>query len=392
MYDITNKEVRKFANWAPVGNIIPHSWWTHPKLQRNGKPFYQAIILLGDIVYWFRPTIKRDEATGRDIGFGQKFRADLLQRSRERFGELFGLSKQEVSDALKWLDQAGLIRREYRTISSSGMIISNVLHIGVNAQNIKDISAPIIPTDNSCGPTKPHVSAQKPAAMGQRSKTNTDITKEISQKNTTPTSGRISSSLVCEETKQPFGEEEINPQLLQKIVTGSPFAALITPETLKGCVKEFGGAATLQAVDITVFRCLKKGEWPRIDNLPGYIFRTLSMGANPPPKYEPYHMRQQKAEEQAAKEKAACVRKAQEVHDAELREKTKLLQWQQKLLTLPETLQEAIHQEATQRAKIFNFSSSQLQEMTVAQLILEITEQYFSGRWKPEQGKEKDGE
>ncbi len=48
------------------GNITPHAWYQAPALQfANGKANLAAITLLADVMYWYRPTILRDEATGR---------------------------------------------------------------------------------------------------------------------------------------------------------------------------------------------------------------------------------------------------------------------------------------------------------------------------------------
>ena len=41
------------------GNIIPQKWY-RVILRDNGKPDLLAIILLSDIVYWYRPVEVRD--------------------------------------------------------------------------------------------------------------------------------------------------------------------------------------------------------------------------------------------------------------------------------------------------------------------------------------------
>ena len=45
-----------------TGNIIPESWY-HTIINENGKTNTLAILILADIVYWYRPTEERDETT-----------------------------------------------------------------------------------------------------------------------------------------------------------------------------------------------------------------------------------------------------------------------------------------------------------------------------------------
>ena len=45
------------------GNMIPPSWYQQIKTD-TGKTALLAINILADVVYWYRPTICRDEETG----------------------------------------------------------------------------------------------------------------------------------------------------------------------------------------------------------------------------------------------------------------------------------------------------------------------------------------
>lgn len=110
------------------GNIIPANWYQVLKMG-NGKPDLNAVILLSEIVYWHRPTIVRDEETGQIVSIKKKFKADLLQRSYQSFSDQFGLSKQQVKDALDRLEQFGVIKRHFRIIEANGQKYNNVLFI-----------------------------------------------------------------------------------------------------------------------------------------------------------------------------------------------------------------------------------------------------------------------
>ena len=47
-----------------TGNVIPAAWYrTIPEIM--GKPNLTAIIILSDVVYWYRPVEIRDELTGQ---------------------------------------------------------------------------------------------------------------------------------------------------------------------------------------------------------------------------------------------------------------------------------------------------------------------------------------
>ena len=65
------------------GNIIPTTWYK-TIVRGNQKPYLNAIIILSDVVYWYRPTEVRDEQSGQVEGFKKKFRNDLLQRSYQQ--------------------------------------------------------------------------------------------------------------------------------------------------------------------------------------------------------------------------------------------------------------------------------------------------------------------
>ena len=45
-----------------TGNIIPVAWYQTIR-KETGKPNLNAIIILADIVYWYRPIEVRDEAS-----------------------------------------------------------------------------------------------------------------------------------------------------------------------------------------------------------------------------------------------------------------------------------------------------------------------------------------
>ena len=111
--------VEKIGQLHFDGNITPHCWYQSPLLQNDkGKPNLVAITLLADLVYWYRPTIVRDETSGQEVGRRQKFAADKLQKNYEKWGAGFGLSKRQVEDAMAFLKARGLATVEVRAVVS----------------------------------------------------------------------------------------------------------------------------------------------------------------------------------------------------------------------------------------------------------------------------------
>lgn len=135
-----NREVDAMIQYNPAGNIIPTQWYH--TMTRNGKPYLNAIVILADIVYWYRPSIKRDEGSGNAIEYKKKFSADVLQRSRKQIGDQFGLTLKQVDEALKYLENINAIRKELRTIDTDYGKIGNVMYIHINPLVIYELTYP----------------------------------------------------------------------------------------------------------------------------------------------------------------------------------------------------------------------------------------------------------
>jgi DnaD/phage-associated family protein len=142
-YNIGNNlAVIKMASLHITGNIIDLKWFKHVKMA-NGKPDSIALLLLADIVYWYRPIEMRDEQTGLVIGYRKKFAADKLQRSYDAFAEAYGYTKDQVKDALKRLEDKALIDLDFRHPTINGQKLGNVLYIGLNVDRLAEISSPL---------------------------------------------------------------------------------------------------------------------------------------------------------------------------------------------------------------------------------------------------------
>lgn len=118
------------------GNIIPHSWYQTLKYA-NAKPNLNAITILSEIVYWYKPVTVLDEHTKQIIDYEQKFKEEHLQYSYEAFENKFGLSQKQVREALIFLEEKKIVSRVIKNIKSkTGMSINNVLYISLNITNL----------------------------------------------------------------------------------------------------------------------------------------------------------------------------------------------------------------------------------------------------------------
>lgn len=138
-----SKVVNEISDIPISGNIIPNSWWLHIRRRNTNKPYDQAIIILADIIYWYRKQEIRDEVSGHTIGYKQKFAADKLQRSYESYAKQFGYSKKQVKCAIAHLVKNKILSIEFRTVNTGTMILNNVLFIEPNSQKIREITTPL---------------------------------------------------------------------------------------------------------------------------------------------------------------------------------------------------------------------------------------------------------
>ena len=108
------------------GNVIPHPWYQHIALP-SGKPDLPAIIILAEIVYWYRPYQTLDHH-GKPL-LRKRFDGDLFQCTAAYFESKFGLTKTQARRAITRLEDMGLIRREFRDVVMRGTLHNNITFI-----------------------------------------------------------------------------------------------------------------------------------------------------------------------------------------------------------------------------------------------------------------------
>ena len=133
--------IKKIAQIHFEGNVIPHEWFRHIKLP-SGKPDTIGIILLAEIVYWYRPIVTIDEETGQQVIQRKKFKGDMFQSSLSYYEGKFGLTKDQVRQAFKRLEVGGFIRREYRDVVQQGVKFTRVTFVEPVPERIWEITHP----------------------------------------------------------------------------------------------------------------------------------------------------------------------------------------------------------------------------------------------------------
>jgi len=123
-----------------TGNVTPPIWYRRITLP-SGKPDTISVILLSEVVYWYRPREVRDEHTGAVVRYEKRFRADKLQRTYASLADQFGFSKRQISEAMHRLEKRGLIDLDFRTVTTgAGNRIGNVLFIGLDPYAVAELT------------------------------------------------------------------------------------------------------------------------------------------------------------------------------------------------------------------------------------------------------------
>lgn len=141
IYKTGNETVDRLSRLHITGNIIPSAWYRTIR-RETGKPYLNAIVILSDIVYWYRAAEIRDEGSGQLLGYRKRFKADLLQRSYQQMADQFGISKRDATNAVVELEKLGVIRRVFRTLTAGGQLIPNVLFLELNVDVLEQLTYP----------------------------------------------------------------------------------------------------------------------------------------------------------------------------------------------------------------------------------------------------------
>ena len=227
-----NEFVDAISEIAFEGNIIPNSWFKELHLP-DGKPDLNAIVILSEIVYWYRAKEDSDEVTGEKVR-RKRFKADLLQRTYDSFVKQFGLTYPQVRDACHRLQERyGVIRLVVRKrVETETGVCGNMLYIAPVPEKIRSITHPQTRSHVSTGAlghngqAPPFQGGRLPHSRGEASPfqggTYTEITTEI----TTEKGERERTPTPAQEVEMPA--QEIPPR--DPLSRPTPTPAIRVPE------------------------------------------------------------------------------------------------------------------------------------------------------------------
>jgi hypothetical protein len=166
------------------GNITPPTWYQTITFD-NGKADLVAITILAEVVYWYRPAVIRDEATGEVVGWRKKFKADKLQRTYQSLAEQFGISKRQVREACRRLREQGLLTLELRTVvARDGTRMNNVLYLEPVPEKLAAVTYPPMTSQRHTYDVRmSQVWHPNVIPMTSQCQTNTEITTENTTEN-----------------------------------------------------------------------------------------------------------------------------------------------------------------------------------------------------------------
>lgn len=144
-YGLKSDVAKQITKMRFVGDIIPHSWYQHirksdKKTKQGDKPYLLAIMILANIIYWYRLEEVRDEKTDLVIGYRQKFKHKKLQKSYNDYSQKYGVGKRTIKRAFDYLTNKGLIKREFDNLNIKGECYNNVMFIEPVVDKIKEIT------------------------------------------------------------------------------------------------------------------------------------------------------------------------------------------------------------------------------------------------------------
>lgn len=222
------------------GNIVNSEWCRKIRFP-DGKPDLISVMILSEIVYWYRPREVRDES-GKLVSLEKRFAADMLQKSCAEFVEKFGFSDKQVRRALSALERQGLIRRELRTVKIGGRLMNNVMYIAPVPERLEELSKEEASLPGSTEPLYPegesHFTSEQ-EALSSEGGTNTKITTKNTDKenNDHINSGTVASELVSRVTDMREDEMAYREMIGENIEYGATREALASDEE-RACYDE----------------------------------------------------------------------------------------------------------------------------------------------------------
>lgn len=107
-YELKNPIVSSIGSLHFSGDTVPPEFFQEIKFE-SGKPDLLAVLILADVLYWYRPVKPRDERSGLPQRWRQKFAGNKLCRSYAALANKFGATDRMTRDACHRLEALGLL-------------------------------------------------------------------------------------------------------------------------------------------------------------------------------------------------------------------------------------------------------------------------------------------
>lgn len=245
-----------------TGNIIPESWY-QTIVNESGKVNTLAILILSDIVYWYRPTEIRNE-DDLSTSYAKKFKdPDYLQRSYQQIMDKFNISKDQAKRAITFLESLGVVKRHLKTVVTPNGPVPNVMFIELVPEVLLALTYP-----EEGGVCKnPHTPVQKSTdthgnlhtSPCKNPRTNTKITTENTTKTSTSSLADEKTSLVVDEIKEVFRGLELADKDICSIAKASDY-------DIKKC---------------RIARTILDQQTTSIGNVAGWLIKAIKEGYQP---------------------------------------------------------------------------------------------------------------
>ncbi|MBO6309277.1 MAG: MarR family transcriptional regulator [Oribacterium sp.] len=133
-----NVTVDQLGEMNLTGNLVPKQWYSTIQTKTNNpKPYHDAINVLAEIVFRYRPF--QDKETGI---YQKKFEDDLLQISYDELAEVLLIEKHTVRRAMNRLEELGVLRKEFRTVISKveKRKLNNVMFVDLDVDVLRQLT------------------------------------------------------------------------------------------------------------------------------------------------------------------------------------------------------------------------------------------------------------
>ena len=186
-----NSIVDRIGEMNFKGNIIHEAWYSTIR-KTNNKAHILAILILSEIVYWYRPREERDEESGCTVCWKKRFQGDKLKKSYDSLAEKFGSTKDAVRDAVSFLCSLGVVDREFRTVTlADGSRLGNVMFLGLDPEMLYRLTYPDDVSDDDDAEmseiadsvAEDTLSGKNPIGVGKKSDRGGEISRQVSGKN-----------------------------------------------------------------------------------------------------------------------------------------------------------------------------------------------------------------